>query len=110
MVGYHSLYPRGAATSNVASPREWLESWVGELKEMGRILGMGAAIELPPIPGVDEELHRIPQRLEGARGTAWAVPQPREVVAEGGVVALHRVRLALIGERFMLGSASCWPG
>lgn len=38
---------------------EWLRRRVDELKDVGRVLGMGASEELAAVPGVDQELDRI---------------------------------------------------
>ena len=43
---------------------EWLASWVSELKDMDGILGMRSAVELTAIPGIDEELDGVAERLE----------------------------------------------
>lgn len=43
----------------LAFSREWLLLWVGELKDVRGVFGMGAAEELAAIPGVDKELDRV---------------------------------------------------
>jgi acyl-CoA reductase-like NAD-dependent aldehyde dehydrogenase len=66
---------------------EWLESWADELKDVRSVLGVLVAIELATVPGIDEELDRIAQRLERARETAGLARQTRQIVPQLGIIA-----------------------
>ena len=73
---------------------EWLASWVGELKDMRRVLGLRTAEELATVPGIDKQLDRIAQRRERAGETARAAGQPRQIMAQLRVAPFHGVGLA----------------
>jgi hypothetical protein len=62
---------------------------------------MRAAEELTAVPGVDEELDRVAQRLEGAGEAARAPGQAGQIVTQLSVVGLHRIGLTLVGQRLM---------
>jgi len=47
------------------------------LEDVGGVLGMGLLVELTTVPGVDEELDRVAQRLERAGETARAARERR---------------------------------
>ena len=88
--------------STTAAREEWLKSWISEVGEGGGVLGMRAAEELAAVPGVDEELDRVAQRLDGAGEAARAPPQAGQIVTELSVVGLHRRGLARVGQRLVL--------
>jgi phytoene dehydrogenase-like protein len=60
---------------------EWLGRRVSELKDMGRVPGMGASEELAAVPSVDEQLDRVVQRPQRAGETARAPHEPTQVMS-----------------------------
>src|SRR5260221_14264813 len=99
---YWGVYSESRCAVNRSDAGEWLKSWINEVGEGGGVLGMRAAEELAAVPGVDEELDRVAECLEGAGEAARAPPQAGQIVTELSVVGLHRRGLARVGQRLVL--------
>lgn len=64
---------------------------------MRRVLGIACAVELAPVPGVNEQLDRTAQGLNTARETPGATGQTRQVVPQLRIYTFHPIRLCFFG-------------
>lgn len=69
---------------------------------MGGIGGIGAFVELTPIPRADEYLDGVAQRLQTTRETTRAAGEPCKVVTQFSITAFDRIGLALVRQGLVL--------
>jgi hypothetical protein len=74
------------------------------MADVSGIAGIGAFVELASIPGIHKQAHCRPQSIHRTREAPRRPPQPREIVAQFGVAAFHRVGLTFVGHSAMCSS------
>jgi hypothetical protein len=74
---------------------EWLNSWGNELEDMGGIVGELLFVELSGVESENKKDQRATQGQRTARETARLSSQTCQIVAQFGIIPLHREGLRL---------------